>query len=78
MFNAWGHFVHRFRWAVLAISTLCLGISIVGLFTGGQFITGNSNDSTLQAARASQLINQEVNAGKSVSTPSGGTFLLIF
>jgi len=78
MFNAWGHLVHRFRWLVLAISAICLGISIVGLFTGGQFSMGNSNDNSLQAAHASNLINAEVNAGKSAGQPSGGTFLLIF
>jgi len=78
MFNAWGRLVHRFRWAVLAISTLCLGISIVGLFTGGQFSTGNSNDNTLQAARANNLANQELNRAQAAGQPSGGTFLLIF
>jgi putative drug exporter of the RND superfamily len=78
MFNAWGHLVHRFRWAVLAISTVCLGISIVGLFTGGQFSTGNSNDNTLQAARASNLANQELNKGRAVGVPTGGSFEIIF
>jgi RND superfamily putative drug exporter len=79
MFNAWGRFVHRFRWPVLAVSTLCLGLSIVGLFTGGQFSSGNSNDSSLPATYASKLINAELNKGKaSVGQPSGSTFLVIF
>src|SRR6266571_2152665 len=73
MFNAWGRFVHRFRWLVLAVSTLCLGISIVGLFTGGQFSQGNSDDTQLQAARANQLVAREItknqNALESAVTP---------
>ncbi|HEX6349039.1 MAG TPA: MMPL family transporter [Candidatus Dormibacteraeota bacterium] len=78
MFNAWGRFVHRFRWLVLAVSAICLGISIVGLFTGGQFSTGNSNDTSLQAARANQLVADEINKNQSAQQYSGGTFELIF
>jgi RND superfamily putative drug exporter len=78
MFTAWGRFVHRFRWAVLAVSTVCLGISILGLFTGGQFSSGNSNDSSLQAANASKLINAELTKGKAVGQPERSNFLVIF
>jgi len=78
MFNAWGRFVHRFRWPVLAVSAVCLGLSVVGLFTGGQFSMGNSNDTTLEAAHANQLVAQELNKNQNAQQYSGGTFDLIF
>ncbi|MEP7105583.1 MAG: MMPL family transporter [Chloroflexota bacterium] len=78
MFIAWGRFVHRFRWAVLAVSTVCLGISIVALFFGGQFSTGNSNSSSLEAARANKLVNDAFTKGMAVNQPVGSSFLIIF
>src|SRR6266536_6196132 len=63
---------------MLAVSTVCLGISILGLFTGGQFSSGNSNDSSLEAAHAGKLINAELTKGKAIGQPERSTFLVIF
>jgi RND superfamily putative drug exporter len=74
MFEAWGRFVYRWRWATLAISAVLLGLSIFGLLQGGTLSSGNSGTSGLEAARAQKLINQELSSGQ----PAGSSFLLIF
>ena len=74
MFAAWGHFVYRWRWAVLALSGPLLAVSIFGVLHGGAFSSGNNATSRIEAARASTLIDQEQGSGK----PSGSSFLLIF
>ena len=74
MFAAWGRFVYRWRWATLAASALLLAMSVVGLLAGGTPTAGNSARSGLEAARASNLISQQLS-----STQTGGSsFLLIF
>jgi RND superfamily putative drug exporter len=74
VFETWGRVVYRWRWAVLALSALLLGASIVGLLHGGSLSSGNSNSNQFEAARASSLIASEQGA----SQPSGSSFLLIF
>ena len=74
MFAAWGRVVYRWRWAVLALSMLLLGLSIEGLLHGGGFASGNSSGVQYEAARASTLIAQQQGTGK----PAGSYFLLIF
>ncbi len=74
MFAAWGRFVYRWRWATLAVSVVLLSGSVVGLVTGGKLGNGNSLASDLEAARASNLINNQLSSGK----PSQASFLLIF
>src|SRR5260370_41826250 len=74
MFARWGRFVYRWRWATLVVSIVLLGGSIYSLLGGGTLGTGNSTSSTLEAARASTLINDQLSTGKT----GGSTFLLIF
>jgi putative drug exporter of the RND superfamily len=74
MFEAWGRFVYRWRWATLAISAVLLGLSIFGLLGGGTLSSGNSGRSGLEAARAAKLINQQLSSGQ----PTGTSFLLVF
>jgi RND superfamily putative drug exporter len=76
MFAGWGRFVYRFRWPVLLVSVILLGVSIFGVLRGGNFVSGNSSlKSSLEAARANRLINDEL----SPTGSSGGSgFLLIF
>ncbi len=74
MFNRWGRFVHRFRWAVLIGSVLLLAISIVGLRSGGQLTSGGPVSSNLQAARASKLVSSEIT---NKASSSGTSFAII-
>jgi RND superfamily putative drug exporter len=74
MFEAWGRFVYRWRWATLAVSAVLLGLSIYGLLGGGTLTSGNSGTSGLEAARAQRLINEQLSSGQ----PAGTSFLLIF
>ena len=74
MFAAWGRFVVRWRWATLTISGIVLAASVVALLSGGTLTSGNSGTSSLEAARAQALINQQLGGGKT----TGASFLLIF
>ena len=75
VFERWGRFVYRFRWAVLVGSALLLGISVAGIFTGGT-LTGNGGfGASLPAGQAQKLITDEIQPQKA---PSGSQFLLIF
>src|SRR5258706_14926611 len=74
MFARWGRFVYRWRWATLVVSIILLGGSIYGLIGGGTLGTGNSTSSTLEADRASTLIDDQLSTGKT----GGSNFLLIF
>ena len=74
MFAWWGRVVYRWRWAVLVVSVVLLGGFIYSLMTGGSLGTGNSTSSTLEAARAARLINDQLSTG----TTGGANFLLIF
>ncbi|HKW21055.1 MAG TPA: MMPL family transporter, partial [Ktedonobacterales bacterium] len=74
MFARWGRFVYRWRWATLVVSIILLGVSIYSLMGGGALGTGNSSGGTLEAERASTLINNQL----STDTKGGSNFLLIF
>lgn len=74
MFAAWGRLVVRWRWAMLAVSGIVLVASVVGLLSGGTLRSGNSGTSSLEAARAQVLVNQQLGGGKTISA----SFLLIF
>ncbi len=74
MFARWGLFVYRWRWATLVVSVVLLGGFIYSLMAGGTLGTGNSTSSSLEAARAARLINDQLSTGKT----GGSNFLLIF
>jgi len=71
MFAAWGSFVHRRRWWVLAVSGIVLLTSIAVAAGGGKLQSGGLI-STSESGRASQLIEREL------PRSGGSTFTLIF
>src|SRR5438477_615632 len=71
MFAAWGSFVHRRRWWVLAVSGIVLLASIAVAAGGGKLQSGGLI-STSESGRASQLIEREL------PRSGGSTFTLIF
>src|SRR5579859_3167816 len=76
MLGAWGRFVYRKRWAVLAVSGVLLGLSIVAIFAGGTFSSGNDAfGKDLPAGQASRLINTQIQGQKQAA---GSSFLVIF
>ena len=75
MLERWGRVVHRYRWLVLAASTVLLGASGV-LVAGGGSLQDPSSLSSSESGRASQLINDQL--PRATGTPAGTTFLLVF
>ncbi len=75
MFDRWGRFVYRFRWPVLVLSALLLGVSIVATFTGGTLTDSGSFGADLPAGQAQKLITAEVHPQKKVT---GSQVTLIF
>ena len=75
MFARWGRFVYRFRWAVLVISALLLGVSIVGTLAGGTLTESGSFGADLPAGQAQKLITAEIHPQKKVT---GSQLTLIF
>src|SRR2546421_12954146 len=71
MFAAWGRFVYRHRWPVLAVSGVLLLASIFIVIQGGKLQSGGFIE-TSETGRASRLIEREL--------PRAGaaTFTLIF
>ena len=59
---------------MLVASTVLLGLSIAGLLRGGTLASGNSLRSSLEAARANDLINKQLGSQQQ----GGSSFLLIF
>ncbi len=75
MFESWGRFIYRRRWATLIVSAVLLGVSVFGLLSGGLSSSGSKGVSALEADRASSLVQgQLVPAQKQ----GGSNFLLIF
>src|SRR5688572_21700202 len=71
LFEAWGRFVYRHRWPVLAISILFLVASGFIASQGGKLESGGFIE-TAESGRASRLIEQEL------PIVGGSTFTLIF
>ena len=71
MFEAWGRFVYRHRWPVLAISIVLLVASGFIAGQGGKLESGGFIE-TAESGRASRLIEQEL------PIVGGSTFTLIF
>ncbi len=74
IFEAWGRLVYRHRGLVLGLSAVVLALSVVFTARGGTLTSGNTLRSSLEAARAQTLVNDELGTGQS----NGSTFLLIF
>ncbi|MDP9252931.1 MAG: MMPL family transporter, partial [Chloroflexota bacterium] len=71
MFAAWGRFVFRHRWPVLAVSVLMLLASAFIASSGGKLESGGFIE-TAESGRASRLIEKEL------PIVGGSTFTLIF
>src|ERR1700737_143841 len=67
----WGHFVYRFRWAVLAVSALMLVVSIVALAHGGTL--KNSGGNNTESGRALTLMQNQL-----PQSGAGSSFTLVF
>src|SRR6202521_4096889 len=75
MFARWGRFVYRRRWATLAISALLLGLSVVGILTGGTLAGNGGFGANLPAGQAAKLVTDET---KLQQGPLGSGFEIIF
>ena len=71
MFAWWGHVVHRFRWAVLGLSTLMLAGSIIALLNGGTL--KNSGGENTESGRALALMQHQL-----PQSGAGSSFVLVF
>jgi RND superfamily putative drug exporter len=60
MFARWGRFVYRRRWATLVVSGLLLGLSIVGILSGGTLAGNGGFGANLAAGQAAKLITDEI------------------
>ncbi|MGN6361779.1 MAG: MMPL family transporter, partial [Thermomicrobiales bacterium] len=73
MFNAWGHFVYRFRWFVLAVSLALVAGSVVAILNLAVSLkTSDRGAASMESSRAYDLIAAELPA------QPGSTFQLIF
>ncbi|MDP9374097.1 MAG: MMPL family transporter, partial [Chloroflexota bacterium] len=74
MFGAWGRFVYRSRWLVLLASLALVAASVWGIVTLATSLeTSDEGDRGMEAARAYQLMRDELPA-----RGSAATFQLIF
>jgi RND superfamily putative drug exporter len=75
MFHRWGRFVYRRRHATLALSVALLGVSIYGVLQSNELSSGNSATSSIEAARANDLITKQLVPARK---QTGSGFTLIF
>src|SRR5258708_3802122 len=78
MFAAWGHFVYRFRWAVLGVSAALMVLSAVVSASGGDLHSGGIIQ-TSESGRAAELIKNELprSHGTSVTVVFASPTLLV-
>jgi putative drug exporter of the RND superfamily len=60
MFDRWGRFVYRYRWATFVVSGVLLGLSVAGIFTGGTLAGNGGFGASLAAGQAAKLIADEI------------------
>jgi RND superfamily putative drug exporter len=75
MFDSWGRFVYRRRWAVLVVSAVLLGLSVAGILTGGTLAGNGGFGANLPAGQTAKLISAEIQPAEA---PTGSTMELIF
>jgi uncharacterized membrane protein YdfJ with MMPL/SSD domain len=73
MFDRWGRVVYRCRWITLACGGVVLGLSIAGIFSGGN-VNGNPPSATTESDRALSLVRAELPQ----VVGSGSSYLLLF
>jgi putative drug exporter of the RND superfamily len=74
--GAWGRFVYRRRWLVLAVSVLSLGLSAASLAAGGQLRNIQFRDT--EAGRTNQLLREEFPPIAGAPVAATSSFVLIF
>src|SRR5258708_31541388 len=75
MYDRWGRFVYRNRWAVLVVSAVLLGLSVAGILTGGTLAGNGGFGANLAAGQTANLISAEI---QPEAAPTGSTTGLIF
>jgi RND superfamily putative drug exporter len=74
MFDRWGRFVYRRRWAVLVVSAVLLGLSIAGILGGGTLAGNGGFGANLAAGQTQKLITAEIQPDQA---PTGSNMDLI-
>jgi RND superfamily putative drug exporter len=74
MFDRWGRFVYRRRWAVLVVSAVMLGLSIAGILAGGTLAGNGGFGANLAAGQTQKLITAEIQPDQA---PTGSNMDLI-
>jgi RND superfamily putative drug exporter len=74
MFDRWGRFVYRRRWAVLIVSGVLLGLSVAGILTGGTLAGNGGFGANLAAGQTAKLVTAEI---QPEAAPTGSTMELI-
>ena len=74
MFDRWGRFVYRRRWAVLVVSVVLLGLSITGILAGGTLAGNGGFGANLAAGQTQKLITAEIQPEQA---PTGSNMDLI-
>jgi RND superfamily putative drug exporter len=74
MFDRWGRFVYRRRWAVLVVSAVLLGLSIAGILAGGTLAGNGGFGANTAAGQTQKLITAEIQPEQA---PTGSTMDLI-
>ena len=74
MFDRWGRFVYRRRWAVLVVSAVMLGLSVAGILAGGTLAGNGGFGANLAAGQTAKLITAEIPPEQA---PTGSTMELI-
>ena len=77
VFDRWGRFVYRRRWATLLVSAVLLGLSIAGVLTGGTLAGNGGFGASLAAGQAAKLIAREIQP-EQAQAPVGSSMELIF
>ena len=75
MFARWGRFVYRFRWLTLVASALLLGVSVIGVLTGGQLAGNGGFGADLEAGSTAKLVAREIRSEQPVVLTSGMTLI---
>ena len=74
MFDRWGRFVYRRRWAVLVVSAVLMGLSVAGIL-GGAPLAGNGGfGANLASGQTAKLVAAEIQPEQA---PTGSTMELI-
>src|SRR3982074_97210 len=77
MFDRWGLFVYRRRWAVLFVSAVLLGLSVAGILTGGTLAGNGGFGGHLGGGKKAKLIAAEIQPDLGPA-PTGSGMELVF